>query len=116
LTLLVAGVAADHPDDATTAHDLAVLADAADAGSDLHGWSRFLDSRSVVMVVVGWSLPGWLAAAWLAQGFGSIDDARLVRIEGARFDDHHVPWAQAGERHAQITGHVSRQLAAVMPA
>src|SRR5262245_36743381 len=36
LTLLVARIGADHPHDAVAADDLAVLTDAADAGSDFH--------------------------------------------------------------------------------
>src|SRR5688572_9735366 len=40
LTLLVAGIGADDAHDAAAPHDLAVLADSADAGSDFHDSSR----------------------------------------------------------------------------
>src|SRR5262245_56706975 len=43
LALLVPGIAADHAHDAAAPHDLAVFADASNAGSDLHDGSRWWD-------------------------------------------------------------------------
>src|SRR5579872_4901673 len=99
LTLLVAGVVADHHDASVAADDLALLADRLDAGSHLH-----------CLVLTGsppvpYRCPGSLVA---------VGDATTAQVVGGDLHLHTVTGEDADAVHAHLSRAVGEHLVAVL--